>query len=100
MIKKISHIGIVVRKIDPMLSILERAFGAREILRKEFSEHNQVITTTAETGLAADFLKERGEGIHHIAFEGNKREPNNLFPEEFIQRTLSAFHTTFKEEGG
>jgi methylmalonyl-CoA epimerase len=29
----------------------------------------ELVTTTAQTGLVADFLKERGEGIHHIAVE-------------------------------
>ena len=29
----------------------------------------ELVHTMAQTGLAVDFFKEHGEGIHHIAFE-------------------------------
>jgi methylmalonyl-CoA epimerase len=29
----------------------------------------ELVTTTAQTGLIADFLREKGEGVHHIAVE-------------------------------
>lgn len=80
MIKKINHIGIAVKDIDTMLSVLKGAFGAREIARKEFPEQNQIsslvqlgedylelMQPTSSEGAAGKFLDQRGEGLHHIS---------------------------------
>jgi len=29
----------------------------------------ELVSTTSQTGLIADFLREKGEGVHHIAVE-------------------------------
>jgi methylmalonyl-CoA epimerase len=29
----------------------------------------ELVTTTSQTGLVGDFLREKGEGVHHIAIE-------------------------------
>jgi methylmalonyl-CoA epimerase len=81
---KIEHIGIVVRDLDEAMKKYTSVLG---VVVKEIEEVNvegnlnkiaflpigetnvELIQTMAEESLAADFLKTRGEGIHHIAFE-------------------------------
>ena len=80
MIKKIKHIGIAVKDIDRMLSVLKWAFGSREIARKEFPEQKQIsslvqlgkdflelMQPTSSEGAVGKFLDQRGEGLHHIS---------------------------------
>ena len=84
MIKKIDHIGILVRDLESSLSRYTSHLGieVKEIEEVEVENASnrlaflpvgetnvELIQTTAESGLLGDFLKERGEGIHHIAFE-------------------------------
>jgi methylmalonyl-CoA/ethylmalonyl-CoA epimerase len=81
---KIEHIGVVVRDLDDSLKKFANLLGLKV---REIEEVNvegdrvkvaflpigavniELVTTTAQAGLVADFLKERGEGIHHIAVE-------------------------------
>lgn len=84
MIKKIEHIGIVVRDIEKSLKKYTSLLGLKLEELEEVNIENvinrvaflpvgptniELVQTTAKTGLAADFLRERGEGIHHIALE-------------------------------
>lgn len=84
MATKIEHIGVVVRDLDDSLKKFTSLLGLKV---KEVEEVNvegnsvkvaflpigavniELLTTTAQTGLVADFLRERGEGVHHIAVE-------------------------------
>jgi methylmalonyl-CoA/ethylmalonyl-CoA epimerase len=84
MATKIEHIGIVVKDLDDSLKKFTSLLGLKV---KEVEEVNvegnsvkvaflpigavniELVTTTAQTGLVADFLRERGEGVHHIAVE-------------------------------
>ena len=84
MLKKIDHIGIVVNDLNERMKMFTSLLG---LAVKEIEEVNvenvinkvaflpigetniELIETTAKSGLAADYLKERGEGVHHIAFE-------------------------------
>ena len=84
MATKIEHIGIVVRDLDDSLKKFTSLLGLKV---REIEEVNvegdrvkvaflpigavniELVTTTAQAGLVADFLNERGEGIHHIAVE-------------------------------
>jgi methylmalonyl-CoA epimerase len=84
MTTKIEHIGIVVRDLDDSLKKFTSLLGLKV---KEVEEVNvegnsvkvaflpigavniELVTTTAQTGLVADFLREKGEGVHHIAVE-------------------------------
>jgi len=83
-IKKIEHIGIVVRDIEKSLKKYTSLLGLKLEELEEVNIENvinrvaflpvgptniELVQTTAKTGLAADFLRERGEGIHHIALE-------------------------------
>lgn len=84
MAKKIDHIGILVKDLESSLKKYTSYLGLelREIEEVEVENASnrlaflpvgeadvELIQTTAETGLLGDFLRERGEGIHHIAFE-------------------------------
>jgi len=84
MLTKIDHIGIVVKDLkesinkytsllDLEVKEIEEVDVENAINRVAFlpiGETNvELVQTTAKTGLAADFLTKRGEGIHHIAFE-------------------------------
>ena len=81
---KIEHIGILVRDLEAAIQKYATRLGL-EVEKVEEIEvdgalnrvaflpvkdtHIELVQTTAETGLAADFLKKHGEGIHHIALE-------------------------------
>ena len=80
MVKGISHIGIVVKSIDEVLSFLKDSFGAEEIRRTEYPEikqiscivkigdgHFELIEPTDSEGVAGKFLETKGGGLHHIS---------------------------------
>jgi methylmalonyl-CoA epimerase len=84
MVTKVEHIGICVRDLKASMEKYTDLLGLelREIeeVQVEGALNRiaflplggldvELLHTEAETGLIADFLKERGEGIHHIAFE-------------------------------
>ncbi len=84
MVEKIEHIGIVVKDLEKSIKPYEQLLGLKlketeqldvqgALTRVAFFPIGKVnvelVHTTAQTGLAAEFLKEHGEGIHHIAFE-------------------------------
>ena len=80
MIKGINHVGIVVKNIDEVLSLLREAFGAEEIQRMEIAPMKQIssivkvgdscfelMEPTAPDGPAGGFLEAKGGGLHHIS---------------------------------
>ena len=80
MIKGINHVGIVVKNIDEVLSLLHEAFGAEEIQRIEIPPMKQIssivkvgdscfelMEPTAPDGPAGSFLEAKGGGLHHIS---------------------------------
>jgi methylmalonyl-CoA/ethylmalonyl-CoA epimerase len=80
MIKGLNHIGIVVKDIDETMKLFSRTFGAEEIGRKTFAELGQIsalisigdlkielMAPYGEKGVVPDFLRKRGEGLHHIS---------------------------------
>ena len=82
MIEKIDHIGIAVNNLDEALEMYERLFGLKPIrietqeeihVRMAFIRVGEVLIELLEpTEQGADrigeFLTEKGEGVHHIAF--------------------------------
>ena len=81
---KIEHIGVVVRDLDDSLKKFTSLLGlkVKEVEEKNLEGHNvrvaflpigeaniELVTTTAQAGLVGDFLREKGEGVHHIAIE-------------------------------
>ena len=84
MVEKIEHIGIVVKDIEASLKKYTSLLGLEleqieevevqgAVNRVAFlpvgKTNIELVETTAKTGLVADFLRERGEGIHHIALQ-------------------------------
>ena len=84
MVAKIEHIGIVVKNLEKSLRPYQELLGLKLKETEEIEVQGamnrvafmpiagvnvELVHTTAQTGLAAEFLKEHGEGIHHIAFE-------------------------------
>lgn len=81
---KLEHIGIIVRDLAKSRQPYENLLGLEVTDEEEVNvEGNQVlvnflpvgevkielITSSATSGIVADFLREKGEGIHHLAFE-------------------------------
>jgi len=80
MIKGLNHIGIVVKDIDETMKLFSRIFEAKEIGRKTFAELGQtsalisignlkveLMSPYGDKGVVPDFLRKRGEGLHHIS---------------------------------
>ena len=81
---KVEHIGIIVkdledgiRKYTSLLGLelkeieeveVEGALNRVAFLPAE-NTNIELVATTAKEGVVADYIKQRGEGIHHIAFE-------------------------------
>jgi methylmalonyl-CoA/ethylmalonyl-CoA epimerase len=82
MLTKVDHIGIVVRNIDEALDIYKRAFDLDPIkkevieetkLKIAFVQVGEVLIEFVEPmepgfGMIGQFLDEKGEGLHHIAY--------------------------------
>ena len=78
---KLDHIGIVVKNLQETAAAFENTIGLRleeienykETLKIGFvpvgSMDIELLEPTTSEGLNADFLKNNGEGVHHIAFE-------------------------------
>jgi len=84
MVQKIEHIGIVVADLEAALKKYTGLLGLEltEVEEVEvdgalnrvafmpLKEVNiELVHTSATHGPASDFLREKGEGIHHLAFE-------------------------------
>jgi methylmalonyl-CoA epimerase len=80
MITGLNHIGIVVKDIDETMKLFSRLFGAVETGRKTFAELGQtsaligigdfkieLMEPYGDKGVVPEFLRKRGEGIHHIS---------------------------------
>lgn len=80
MIKKIDHIGIAVNDLDKTLSTYKKAYGLEathietvEVMKVKiaFIPIGEVMIeliapTDPGAGIIGQFLKEKGEGIHHV----------------------------------
>jgi methylmalonyl-CoA epimerase len=87
LIKRVDHIGIVVRRIEEALKVYQDALGLpltkiEEVPEQEVrvaflevdgSEVELVEPTSTKSGVAR-FLERRGEGLHHICFEVDEIE--------------------------
>ena len=82
MIKKLHHVGIVVRNLDDTMALYSKMLGLEPASRHEIGEaklkianyrigeESQVEFLEAAPGSPlAQFLESNGEGLHHIAFE-------------------------------
>lgn len=78
---RLSHIGVLVHRVDAAASLYQR-LGLSEAAREMFPQENirmafvpvediriELMEPLTGTGPLARFLATRGEGIHHLAFE-------------------------------
>ncbi len=80
MIKKIDHIGIVVKNLDKAIAVYSKALGLKVKAIERSKEFNvriaflpvgEVLVELLEPvgpGMIRDFLKKHGEGLHHICY--------------------------------
>ena len=80
MIEKVDHIGIIVRDLDKAIKVYSEALGLKLKMTEVLEEYQVKIAfiPVGETlielieplgpGRAQQFLKEHGEGLHHICF--------------------------------
>jgi len=79
---KIEHIGIAVKDLDLSCDLYEQLLGVpaykRELVASEEvstaffligSQKIELLASTGENSTIDSFISNRGEGIHHIAFE-------------------------------
>ena len=82
MLGPIHHVGYVVADLDAAVATLERAFGLalshREVMPEQAVEavfcagagsRVELIRPLDPDGSVARFMRSRGEGFHHVAFE-------------------------------
>lgn len=82
MLKRIHHIGIAVRDLDAAIALYRDQFGVTEWERIGLPERHmnvavcrigdtmlEFITPTSDDAAFAKYLREKGEGMHHIAYE-------------------------------
>jgi len=80
-IRRITEVGIAVRDLAQATALFEHLFNASvgELIEvPRYAMHYrmcrvgkvdfEVMAPTGDSGVIADFLKKRGEGLHHIAF--------------------------------
>lgn len=82
MLEKIDHIGIAVKNLDDTLGIYRKAFGLEALkietlddihVKIAFIQLGEVLIELLEptepgAGRIGQFLEEKGEGFHHIAY--------------------------------
>ena len=81
-IRRIDHIGIAVHDLDAAIDFYRRTYGLAEWERLDLPERHmavavcrigesmlELITPTSDEAAFARYLREKGEGIHHIAYE-------------------------------
>ncbi|HEY6103759.1 MAG TPA: methylmalonyl-CoA epimerase [bacterium] len=79
---RLDHVGIAVSDLQAAELLYTAALGGRVLAREELpAEHVRLVfidaagalfellAPTAEDGALAQFLRSRGEGFHHLAFE-------------------------------
>ena len=79
MIKAVGHLGIVVKDIEASLNALSKIIDIQSPVIKEFPEKKmkcavvelgglglEFIQDLSEDGMMAEFIKEKGDGIHHF----------------------------------
>ncbi|MGD8883326.1 MAG: VOC family protein [Desulfobacterales bacterium] len=79
MIKAVGHLGIVIKDIEASLNALSKIIDIQSPAIKEFPEKKmkcavvefggiglEFIQDSSEDGMMAEFIKEKGDGIHHF----------------------------------
>jgi methylmalonyl-CoA epimerase len=87
MIKKIDHIGIVVKSTEELVEVFSRLFGFRVTESLTFPEQGfkstlisqggvtiELIEPIGPTGIIQRFMEKRGGGLHHISLQVDNLE--------------------------
>ena len=97
--RKIEHIGIAVRSLQDSISLFEKLLSSPCYKTETVASENvttaffsvgetkiELLESTAEDGVIKKFIDKKGEGLHHIAFEGEdiEAEIKRLQEEGFI----------------
>jgi methylmalonyl-CoA/ethylmalonyl-CoA epimerase len=82
MFQRLHHLGLAVRDIDEAVALYAQAFGVGEWERIALPERHmavavarvgetliELIAPTSEEAAFAKFLRERGPGMHHVAYQ-------------------------------
>jgi len=82
LLKRIDHVGIAVHDLEQAIAFYRETYGIEQWERTELPERHMVagvchvgdsmlelIAPTSDEAAFAGWLKERGEGLHHIAYE-------------------------------
>ena len=88
MLKRIHHIGIAVRDLEVAIALYRDTFDVTDWERISLPERHmdvavcrigdtllEFITPTSDEAAFAKYLKEKGEGIHHLAYEVAEVDP-------------------------
>ena len=81
LLTEIDHVGIAVRDLQSAIDWYREAFGA-EVVHREVVERDgveeallavsdsyvQLLTPLSDASSVARFIKQRGEGLHHVGF--------------------------------
>ncbi len=93
MIRKISHIGLAVENLEEAQQFFNENFSLQASAKENFGEllfsfvsfeesgaQLELLESTSPDGQIAKFIRKKGQGIHHIAFEVDDidAELNNL----------------------
>ncbi len=93
MIRKISHIGLAVENLEEAQQFFDENFSLQASAKENFGEllfsfvsfeesgaQLELLESTSPDGQIAKFIRKKGQGIHHIAFEVDdiEAELNNL----------------------
>ncbi len=82
LLRRVDHIGIAVHDLDAAVALYQNSFGIHSWERIALPERHmavavcrigdcliELISPTSDEAAFARFLRERGEGLHHIAYE-------------------------------
>ena len=79
-VQGISHVGIAVSNLEVAIQHFSSLLGSNDVEQMEVPNENvrvamikvgnteiELLSPTSESGAIAKFIRERGEGIHHLA---------------------------------
>jgi len=88
MLKRLHHIGIAVHDLEAAMTLYRDTFGVTDWERISIPERHmdvavcrigdtllEFITPTSDEAAFAKYLKEKGEGMHHLAYEVAEVDP-------------------------
>ena len=87
LLRRVDHIGIAVRNLDQAVAFYRDTYGVADWERIDLPDRHmtvavcligdtklELIAPTSEQAAFARFLEEKGEGVHHIAYEVDEVE--------------------------